>query len=305
MICVLDSLQKAFKSKADPTPVVAVVTQAPKPSGRKQELYYSPVDGWAHKKSVPKYFQPSDVIKYKIKADIGVLASYGAIIPKEVINYFPYGILNIHPSLLPKWRGSAPVQASISTEDEVGATIIKIDEKLDHGPIISQFKDEVLPDETTGDLRSRLFERAAEVLVSLIPAYLAGKIAPREQDHSKATFTREIKKEDAFIPPENINTCLKGRSFKAEWQIPFIKDFEIRPSAAVIDKFIRAMQPWPGVWTYVKLGQRTKDQGQKRLKILKALIEDQRLVLDKVQLEGKDPVSWDQFKEGYPQLSFV
>ena len=309
VVPVLDCLHKSFKSKLGTSPIAAVVTQAPKPAGRKKELTYSPVDTWAHQRSIPKYFDPQDVVKNKIMADLGVIASYGAIIPLEVISHFPYGILNIHPSLLPKWRGSSPVQATIITEDAAGATIIKIDEKLDHGQIVSQFRDEVLPDDTTESLRRRLFERSAEVLKTLIPVYITGKIKPREQDHEKATFTREIKKDDAFIPPKYLKATLQGLPLKGKWGIPFIKEFTIKPTPEVLNNFIRAMQPWPGAWTIVNIGQDVKDKGQRRLKILNSHLSqptphNQQLVIDKVQLEGKDLITWIQFTQGYPKSKF-
>jgi methionyl-tRNA formyltransferase len=304
---VLDKLDKAFKSKSGDSPIAAVVTQPPKPVGRKKQLEYSPVDTWAHKKKVPIFFDPHEVNKNQIEADIGILASYGKIITKEVIDHFPFGILNIHPSLLPMFRGSSPVQSTLITGEKAGATIIKIDTELDHGPVITQFKDEVLPDDTTESLRNRLFERSADVLTTLIPAYLQGKITPRQQDHSKATFTREINKEDAFIPPEMLWSVVSGQwtKKKTEWEIGFVRNLTVHCTPNTIHNFIRAMQPWPGAWTLI----RQDSSGQaRRLKIHKTHLEElvpnaQRLVPDLVQLEGKNTVTWDQFKQGYPKLT--
>ncbi len=185
----------------------------------------------------------------------------------------------------------------VAGETLSGATIITLDEKIDHGPIISQFKEEVREDDTTGTLRTRLFERSAEVLKTLIPAYIQGKITPRKQDEKEATFTIRIKKEDGFIPPK----YLAGK-FDDKWALPFIKDYSLVPSAYSLDYFIRAMDPWPGAWTLLRLGS----SGQsKRLKIVKAHIENDELVLDEVQLEGKNPVSWKEFKQGYPKATFA
>src|SRR3989344_3520100 len=165
VITIVDTLHKTFKARAGESPITAVVTQNPKPVGRKQILEYSPVDTWAYKKGVPKFFNPRDILKNKINADMGVLASYGTIIPSEVINHFPYGIINIHFSLLPELRGAAPIPATlILGKKEAGVTIFKIDEILDHGPILSQFREEIHPEDTTGILMVRLFERSAEVL---------------------------------------------------------------------------------------------------------------------------------------------
>lgn len=290
---VLTALDKTLESRSGISPIVAVVTQEPKPAGRKKVLSYSSVDKWAHKRKIPVYYRADDLIKKSVPADLGVLAAYGEIIPEKIIRYFPHGILNIHPSLLPKYRGASPVRAAIVSDDkQTGATIIKLDEEVDHGPIISQFTEPTLPSDTTDTLRERLFEMAAPVLVELIPSYLKGKITPRVQEHKKATFTVQTKKAHAFIPPKYLAAALSGRAAAEKWRLP-------TPQA--LERFIRAMQPWPIAWTYVVL---SNGQDQKRLKILKAHIEDKKLVLDEVQLESKNPVSWKQFKEGHPKVIF-
>ena len=147
---VLEKLHKYYE-------VVAVVTQSPKPMGRKKILAYSPIDDWAHKRKVPKFYDFSDLPK----ADLGVLASYGNLIPKEVINSFPLGILVIHPSLLPQFRWSNPIRATLITgTNPTGVTIFKMDEKWDAGPILTQFKEEVFEDDDNESLRNRLFKKA-------------------------------------------------------------------------------------------------------------------------------------------------
>ncbi len=278
--------------------VVAVVTQKPRPVGRKKILTYSPVDKWAHKKKLPIFYSSKEFIESDIKANLAILASYGEIIPKKVINMFPHGILNIHPSLLPKFRGASPVRATIvSGEKETGVSIIKLDEELDHGQIISQFTEPVKAQDTTETLRKRLFEKATEVLSNLIEPCIKNKITLREQDHKKATFTSQITKKNAFIPLKYLAAALAGKTAKDKWKIPFIKNCVLRPTCRVLDNYIRAMQPWPIAWTEIIPA---KGRKPKRLKILKAHLEGKKLVLDEVQLEGKNPVSWKQFKQGYP-----
>ena len=220
---------------------------------------------------------------------------------------WPHGILNIHPSLIPCWRGASPVQATILTDDkETGVSIIVLDEKPDHGPIISQFKEEVGPLDTTDNLRRKLFERSAEVLVGLITPYVQGKITPKKQDDGKATFTTRIKKQDGFIPPEYIEKAISGERIadSEKWGVNFIKDYILSPNPYTLDCFIRAMIPWPIAWTLLRI----ISSGQaKRLKILKAHVDENTgyLILDIVQLEGKNSVSWEQFTEAYPNLSFI
>ena len=262
--------------------IVAVVTQPPKPVGREQFKKYSPVDDWAHKRDI-KILRDLDTKQFP-DADLGVCAAYGKIIPQKVIGLFKFGILNIHPSLLPKYRGASPISEAIKNGDtESGVTIIKMDEKMDHGPIITFFKEEILPDDTTESLRERLFERSADVLIQLIPAYISGKVKPKEQNHNEATFTKVLTREDGFI------------------------NLTLNREPLTIYNFIRAMNPWPGAWTLLRLSTSLKTsegQARKRLKLLRAHLGEGKLLLDEVQLEGKDPVSWKQFKAGYPSSTF-
>lgn len=270
VIPILKALSKHYE-------IASVITQAPKPVGRKQLLQYSAVDTWAFKHKVAIFHSTGEFVKKGNSAELGILVAYGEKIPKNVIDSFPHGILNIHPSLLPFYRGASPVQAAIASGDnQTGVSIIKMDEELDHGSIVAQFKEEILADDTTATLRARLFSRSAEVLLELLPAYLAGKIKLREQDHAKATFSKSLKKEDGFLD---------------------LKKTKLQEA----ERFIRAMDPWPIAWTLLRLDS----SGQaKRMKILKSHIEEGKLVLDEVQLEGKNPVSWKQFKEAYPDSAF-
>lgn len=294
---ILNAIHKKFVSGPGKSPITAVVTQKPKPTGRKKILTYSAVDRWAHEHKIPVFYGSRELLKKGVEADTGLLESYGEILPKEIINLFPHGILNAHPSLLPKWRGASPVQAAILAGDkQTGVTIIKLDEDVDHGEVISQFREEILPLDTTDTLRKRLFQRAASVLVELIEPYLAGKISARKQDDSLATFTTRITKEDGFIPATYLKKAINGEVGKDKWTIAFAKDYSTTYSSDTLERFIRAMQSWPQAWTQVD---------GKRLKLLKAHLKDGKLVLDEVQLEGKNPVSWQEFRRGYPNATLV
>lgn len=252
VIPILDKLHKYHE-------IVAVVTQSPKPMGREKTLTYSAIDAWAFKKHIPRFFLPAQAGDYVDlpKADMGVCASFGMIIPKIIIDSFKFGILNIHPSLLPKYRGASPIQTAIANGDTLtGVTIIKMDEKMDHGPVLTQFKEEVLENDTNETLRARLFEKSADVLLEMIPAYIDGKIKFKPQDESKVTLTKMISRQDGFVD--------------------LIKDDPI-----IIDRKFRAYAPWPGIWTLVN---------GKRLKILE--FKNEPIT---VQLEGKKPISYKQF----------
>lgn len=259
---ILEDLCKHYK-------LVAVVTKPPKLAGRKQIRVFSAVDNWAHKRKIRVI---TDLTEELPVAKLAVVASFGKIIPKKVINKFPNGILNIHPSLLPKYRGASPIQSQIiDGVTDTGVSIIKMDEKMDHGPIVSQFKETINNDDTNISLRKRLFERSAQFLIEMLPNYLEDRIKLKEQDHKKATFTKIISKEDGFVDLKKDNPIEIERKFKA-------------------------LTPWPGIWTLIN---------GKRLKIIDAHLENEKLVLDKVQLEGKKPVSFKEFKQGYPKVRLV
>jgi len=200
-----------------------------------------------------------------LNSEVAVLASFGAIIPNEVLNLFPHGIINIHPSLLPKYRGPTPVQTAILNGDKTtGVTIIKLDEQLDHGPILSQTKENILPNDTSESLYERLFQLGAGSTVSTIELYLKGKIKPQEQDHKHATFTPHLARLDGYVYSNKL------------------------PSRAKLEKMIKAYFPWPGVWTRLRPGS----DGQ--AKIIKFLPGK------KLQVEGKKPVCYKDFVNGYP-----
>ena len=160
------------------------------------------------------------------KADLGVIAAYGRILTKEELNTPKFGFINAHPSLLPKYGGPSPIQAAILNGDKVsGITIIKIDEKMDHGPVLYQEGLELSNDDNCDTLSKKMFQRASEVLPQIIKDFIAGKITPKPQNHQKASFCKMIKKEDGYF------------------------DIENPPSPKKLDRIIRAYYPWPGVWT--------------------------------------------------------
>lgn len=281
VVPVVEALNKAYRTNREKG-VIAVVTQPPKPVGRKKKLEYSPIDKWAYERKIQIFHNYEGLPE----AELGVVAAYGRIIPKFVIEHFPLGIINVHPSILPKYRGASPIQAAIAAgEATTGVSIIKMDELMDHGPVISSFKEEIMPDDTNESLRTRLFERSAEFLIDLIPNYLNGKVKPKKQNHDEATFTKMVRKDDGFIPADDLSAA--------------IFNFQFSISNEIERKF-RAFSPWPGIYTKVDINNKIL-----RLKILALHLEDKKLVLDRVQLEGKNPVSWEEFEKGYPNFKLA
>ena len=188
------------------------------------------------------------------KPEVGIIASYGRIITNNIINSIPKGILNVHPSLLPKYRGPTPVQTAIvNGEAKTGVTIFKIDEEIDHGPILAQAEEVVWGSETAESLYLRLFKIGAELLLRGLPDYLNDQVELKAQDHSQATFTKKLSRNSGFIPITAVAKALKGEDFASDGMAPLSKDLfitEFHPlTPEEIERIIRAFYPWPGSWT--------------------------------------------------------
>lgn len=241
----------------------------------------------------------------KLQPDIAVVADYGLIIPKVIFEIPKHQTLNIHFSKLPKLRGASPVQYTILTGKTAWISVIIMDEEMDTGDIVWQKEFDECKNETTESLYKKLFNNIAAELPRIINQYTSGKLKPRKQDNSQATYTKIFTRDDGFIPFELIIKAINGdnptdEQFK-KW--PLYKS--LHEFSILFDRAIRAFSPWPGVWTEIEVKQcdnETIKQLKKRLKILRAHIEERKLVLDLVQLEGKKPVSWKQFREGYPEI---
>lgn len=245
-----------------------------------------PVEQFAIKNHL-SCFTPKDKISLSamsnkltdLNPDIFIVADYGLIIPKIIIDLPKYKTINIHFSKLPFFRGSSPVQYSILMGEKIAwISYMLMDEKMDTGMILSQTEEKLAGNETTDSLYRKLFNKASRELSDIITGYVKKELIPFKQDHTKATYTKLLKRVDGYIPYD-----LFKKSIENDIQI---------------ERKIRAFTPWPGVWTKLKINNE-----EKRLKILKAHIEPPTgLILDIVQLEGKKPVSWKQFCQGYSIL---
>lgn len=269
---------------------VAVVTREDKPVGRKKIITPPPVKIVADKYQIAVW-QPaklkdnSQILQQltNIKPDLAIAAAYGRIIPKEILNIPKLGFLNIHPSLLPKYRGASPIQSAILEDAKItGVTIMLMDEELDHGPILAQQSIPIKTNDTASSLGIKLAELAANLLIEILPIYITWKkqviksqqktvyslfLPPKEQDHKLATFTKILKKEDGFISLEN------------------------PPTPKQFQQMIKAFHPWPGVYTKSKM----KDG---KIQIIKFLPDNPFLV----QPEGKKPMSIKEFLNGHPEF---
>jgi len=287
------TLQGLLKSEHD---VVGVVTQPDKPVGRSQQIEPPPIKRIPITTNIailqpPRIKDPHAIEKIRaITPDVIVVMAYGQILPRAVLEIPKIACLNLHASLLPRWRGAAPIQAAIAAGDqETGITVMYMDEGLDTGDILLERKLDILPTDTGASLHERLAQVAPEALFESL-RLLTAKSAPRiPQDNAQATYAPKLKRDDGRI----------------DWSEP----------AEVIERKIRAFNPWPGA--FIKLGDRNLkvfsaslvNRSGKPGEILRSEKElvigagNDALALGEVQLEGKKRMSAAEFLRGYPLSS--
>ncbi|NUQ57560.1 MAG: methionyl-tRNA formyltransferase [Candidatus Paceibacter sp.] len=258
-----------------------VVTTPDKPQGRKMVLTPPPVKERITnyesriknqiKIIQPEKLNPSLFMIPDSEFSLFIVAAYGKIIPKSVLEIPKFGTLNVHPSLLPKFRGPSPIQSFIlSGEEKTGVTIMLMDELVDHGPILSisnlKSKNSNL---NAKELEEKLAELGGQMLVDVISKWVKREIKAQEQDHAKATFTKKITKEDGLV------------------------DLEKNSPEIVYRKFL-AFQPWPGIYYFTE-----KDGSKIRVIITDMeLSETGELKIKKVKPEGRNEMSYEDFLKG-------
>ena len=274
--------------------IVGVYTQEPKKKSRGMKELKTPVHLWAESQLLPVYF-PSKLDKQSLeefeslKPDVSILFAYGKIIPPEWLNVPIFGFINIHASLLPRWRGAAPVQRAIENNDKKsGITIMKMNEGLDEGPIIAS-QEIAINSETNGQtLIDQISHDSCSLLYNNLEKYLKGLLSLEDQDHEKSTYASKINKDESRL---NWNT-----------------------DAKILEQKIRAFYPYPATWFSHK---------GKRYKVLKAMVSSfegesgkilqppliigckkNSLEILEIQAEGKKPQSIDQFLLGNNNFEF-
>lgn len=251
--------------------VVAVVSETGKKSGRGQQITDSPTKQYADEQGITHFSvgSSSEIVELlkQVKPALLVLASYGKILPAEALTIPDFGCINIHPSTLPEYRGATPIQSVLLDGlDKTGVTIMQMLPEVDAGSVIAQESVGIELTDTFATLKSRLAIKGGELLTKVLPSYLAGQSRIVAQDEEQATYTKKISKSDGEI----------------DWTEPLTN----------IERKIRAYHPWPGSYTRL---------GDKRLKVNSARIRDGKLELVDVQLEGKTPTNWADFRRGYEQ----
>jgi methionyl-tRNA formyltransferase len=281
----------SLRTLADEYDVVGVVTQPDRASGRGRTLKPPPVKELALSLNIPT-MQPEKLKQEDAmdqlsawSPDLIVVAAYGQILRKDVLDLPQFGCINVHASLLPRWRGAAPINAAILRGDEeTGVTIMKMDTGLDTGPILAQRSVRIMPDDTAGSVFKTLSTLGADLLIETLPDYLSGRIQPQPQPEEGATYAPMLKKEDGRL------------DFSAD-----VHELERR---------VRAFNPWPGTFmdfegTNLKVHRAHVEPGDasagERLIVQNQPAVGARggiLVLDEVQPAGRKPMSGKSFLSG-------
>lgn len=268
-----------------------VVTQPDRPVGRDQRLESSPVKAIAQKYGL-KIDQPENIKNYHLSLityHLNIVAQYGLRIPKHILNAPQYGTMNVHTSLLPKYRGASPIQSAlINGETKTGVTIMLMDEGLDTGPIILQKEIAIALDDTYETLDKKLALLGLDALIEAVPQYVEGKLRPTSQNDSKATTCKKLSREDG----------------KIDWN----------KSAEEIYNLYRGLTPWPGVWTMLQ-GKRLKllniKPATKTIPPGQVMVENDRIYIGcgkdaievlELQLEGKKVMNAITFLNGYKDI---
>lgn len=249
-----------------------VITGIVNAKNRNHKNIFNPIEKLAKKHNLPILrvinIRDSEVIKRiaKTKPDIGVMADFSQIIPEEMINIPKHGIINIHPSLLPRHRGPSPIQDTILSGDkETGVSLILTGVKMDAGPIVSQATTELTGSENTVILKDFLAKGATTLILNTLSYFIAGDLKPTLQDENQATYSKIIKKEDGLV------------------------DFKTNPIE--IEKKIRAFIEWPKTYVIVH---------GKRVQLLESHFdEENKLVIDRVKPEGKKEMTYDEYLRGH------
>lgn len=276
--------------------VALVVTQPDKPAGRGKQVKCSPVKELAVAEGLPVY-QPVKVRDPEaiatlraVKADVIIVVAFGQILPQEVLDLTPYGCVNVHASLLPAWRGAAPIQWALLNGDTVtGVTTMQMDAGLDTGDILLRREIAIAPDETGGSLFDKLAKAGAELCVETLDALQAGTVHPVPQGETTTPYAKMLTRQMGEI----------------DWGKP----------AEEIERMVRGLSPWPGAYSYrngkrIKICRASLSETKRSADGCGALMSEQEtlrvqtgggwLVIEEVQPEGKRRMTAAEYLRGYP-----
>ncbi len=316
-LLVLDRLLEGIRTPSYEITVVALVTQPPKPVGRKRTITASPVELITKEKPIPVcsfpsdpshpwLFESEDAVANTLETfspDLLVTASFGEKLPTDLLTHTQYGGINIHPSLLPRFRGADPTPWTILTGDaQTGVTLSTITQTFDTGRILASKKIPTPTDATPQSLRSTLFTLGATLFADSIHDILSGKIRGEEQKEKDAVYARKLTREDGYIPWTIISAAITHTTIPQSEYPPLLRAVAVsNPTETLPEQILRmgrALSGWPGIWTRIPILQANVSE-EKRVKLLAMEIRNSVLIPQNVQLEGKTPVPWKQFASSY------
>lgn len=283
--------------------LTGVLTPEPKLVGRKQILTKNPLHKFAEthdlnislvEKRITDETRSDLEQKSAARPDFLLVVDFGYIVPKWLLEWPTKAPLNVHPSALPKWRGSSPGQFSILYGDKQSAvTLMIMNESLDEGPVIIQHEFEVDPNWTQQDYYQHSFKIVFETLADDIAAFAAGELTATPQpDATPTPIARRLSKADAFVSWTNVLEAMNGEmSVKFESKLLEAALGDHSSPADLLSHAARALNPWPQLWTEIPTSK-----GKKRMKILSVGVKNNKLELEEVQVEGQTPANWNQVR---------
>lgn len=305
--------------------ITCVVTQPPRPVGRNGIITSTPVQTWAQSHTIPflsftshqekswEYENEQTVIDTlePFTPELIVSASYGQKIPSKTIADAKLGGINIHPSILPRWRGADPVPwAMIAGDHQTGVTLVTLTEEFDKGKLVAQKKVPIRDSDYPDPLRSALFTMGAELLITTLKEIKGDSFENTVKNQEASSYARKFSRIDGYMPWGLLQSAMDKESHARVEQfaeVPLIRDYlkytlahEAEPFlGSILERFFRALSPWPGMWTQLPIIS-GDTVAEKRLKILSCTLSVKgELVLNTVQLEGKTAVPFAQFKAAY------
>lgn len=260
-----------------------VITSVDKKSGRNLEIHKNIISAWCESKNI-EYWQPETLKNLDIKSsplgkqtfDVGIIVSYPKILKKEILDLPTFGCLNIHPSLLPKYRGPSPIQTALLNGDEkIGISIMKLDEEVDHGPILIQTEMDLDSEDVNEKVERKAGAFGGEMLAQILNHYIDGNLKLIEQDHAQATFTRKFEKKEGEI--------------------------KLDDNAEVVQNEFKALLPHIPIFFFINHKDREIRVKVNEINLSKDFVKDKlaKDIIKKVTPEGKSEMNFSDFEKGY------
>ncbi len=294
-------------------PIRLIITQPDKIAGKRLEMTETPVKTTAIAHDID-YFDKrlkdhEDELISIIRENeitLGILFAYGEILSPRLLNSMQYGIWNVHPSLLPKYRGPSPIVFPlILGETETGTTLMQMNEALDEGDILKQTAISIGIPDNRERIERKLVDTAVKQVINALSLLKTDTLQSKQQDSRFATYTKLLKKADGFITQKFISQALNNENITFEELPAVIQNYyqknniippEIHHAGLIFYHLYQGLHPWPGIWTLIKI-----NTVEKRLKILDVQLNNNRPQIISVQLEGKKPVDFSTFRKAYSQ----